>query len=66
MGLFSSEYKFSCKFKSPTKGEGKLSCVLTMGRFCSKMEALEQLQEELTAKCADAKIIVDTVKFEKL
>lgn len=66
MGLFSSEYKFSCRFNSPTKGEGKLSCVLTMGRFCSKMAALEQLQEELTAKCADAKIIVDTVKFEKL
>lgn len=66
MGLFSTEYKFSCKFNSLTKGEGKLSCVLTLGRFCSKSEALEQLQEELTAKCADAKIIVDTVKFEKL
>lgn len=64
MRLFSSDYKFSCKFKSPTMGEGDLSCTVNIGWLRSEKEALEQVQNELTIRCADAKIIIDTVKFE--
>ncbi len=66
MGLFTSEYKFSCRFKSPTMGEGKFSCAITIGFLRSKVDALDEIQEQMKEMCPDAEIILDTVKFEKL
>lgn len=73
MGILSVEYKLTCEFESLSKGKGKINCVVNIPRWKSKADAqhqpadaLEALQEELQAKCPDAKLKVETVKFERL
>lgn len=66
MGLFTTDYKFTCKFKSLSKGEGKFSCVISKGFLRSKSDALDEIYEELHVMCPDAEVMLDTVKFEKL
>ena len=66
MGILSVEYKFTCEFESLSKGKGKINCVVNIPRWKSKMDALEALQEELTMKCPDAKLKVESAKFERL
>lgn len=66
MGILSVEYKLTCEFESLSKGKGKINCVVNISRWKSKTDALEALQEELQAKCPDAKLKVETVKFERL
>lgn len=66
MGILSVEYKLTCEFESLSKGKGKINCVVNIPRWKSKTDALETLQEELQAKCPDAKIKVATAKFERL
>lgn len=66
MGILSVEYKFTCEFESLSKGKGKINCVVNIPRWKSKTDALEALQEELQAKCPDAKLKVETAKFERL
>ena len=66
MGILSVEYKFTCEFESLSKGKGKINCVVNIPRWKSKTDALEALQEELQMKCSDAKLKVETAKFERL
>lgn len=66
MGLFTTEYKFSCRFRSPSNGEGKFSCVITIGWLRSKADALDEIQDQMKEMCPDAEIMLDTVEFEKL
>lgn len=66
MGILSVEYKLTCEFESLSKGKGKINCVVNIPRWKSKTDALEALQEELQAKCPDAKLKVEIVKFERL
>lgn len=66
MGILSVEYKLTCEFESLSKGKGKINSVVNIPRWKSKTDALEALQEELQAKCPDAKLKVETVKFERL
>ena len=66
MGILSVEYKLTCEFESLSKGKGKINCVVNIPRWKSKTDALEALQEELQAKCPDAKLNVEIVKFERL
>lgn len=66
MGILSVEYKLTCEFESLSKGKGKINCVVNIPRWKSKTDALEALQEELQAKYHDAKLKVETVKFERL
>ena len=66
MGILSVKYKLTCEFESLSKGKGKINCVVNIPRWKSKTDALEALQEELQAKCPDAKLKVETVKFERL
>lgn len=66
MGILSVEYKFTCEFESLSKGKGKINCVVNIPRWKSKMDALDALQEELQMKCPDAKLKVETAKFERL
>lgn len=66
MGILSIEYKFTCEFESLSKGKGKINCVVNIPRWKSKMDALDALQEELQMKCPDAKLNVETAKFERL
>jgi hypothetical protein len=47
-------------------GEGKFSCAITIGFLRSKVDALDEIQEQMKEMCPDAEIILDTVKFEKL
>ena len=66
MGILSVEYKLTCEFESLSKGKGKINCVVNIPRWKSKSDALEAMQEKLQAKCPDAKLKVETVKFERL
>lgn len=66
MGILSVEYKLTCEFESLSNGKGKINCVVNIPRWKSKTDALEAMQEELQAKCPDAKLKVETVKFERL
>lgn len=66
MGILSIEYKFTCEFESLSKGKGKINCVVNIPRWKSKTDALEALQEELQMKCPDAKLKVESAKFERL
>jgi len=66
MGILSVEYKLTCEFESLSKGKGKINCVVNIPRWKSKVDALEAMQEELQAKCPDAKLKVATAKFERL
>lgn len=66
MGILSVEYKLTCEFESLSKGKGKINCVVNIPRWKSKADALEAIQEELQAKCPDAKLKVKTIKFERL
>ena len=66
MGILSVEYKLTCEFESLSKGTGKINCVVNIPRWKSKTDALEALQEELQQKWSDAKLKVETVKFERL
>lgn len=66
MGILSVEYKLTCEIESLSKGKGKINCVVNIPRWKSKTDALEALQEELQAKCPDAKLNVMTAKFERL
>lgn len=66
MGILSVEYKLTCEFESLSKGKGKINCVVNIPRWKSKTDALEALQEELQTKCPDAKLKVETVKFERI
>ena len=66
MGILSVEYKLTCEFESLSKGKGKINCVVNIPRWKSKMDALEAMQEELQQKCPDAKLKVETAKFERL
>lgn len=66
MGILSVEYKFTCEFESLSKGKGKISCAVNIPRWKSKIDAIEALQEELQMKCPDAKLKVETAKFERL
>lgn len=56
MGILSVEYKSTCEFESLSKG--KINCVVNIPRWKFKTDALEALQEELQAKCPDAKLKV--------
>ena len=58
MGILSVEYKLTCEFESLSKGKGKINCVVNIPRWKYKTDALEALQEELQAKCPDAKLKV--------
>ena len=66
MGLFTKDYRFTCRFKSLSKGEGKFSCVITIGWLRSKSDALDEINEQLKEMCPDAEVMLETVKFEKL
>ena len=66
MGILSVEYKLTCEFESLSKGKGKINCVVNIPRWKSKTDALEAMQEELQVKCPDAKLKIETVKFESL
>ena len=66
MGILSVEYKLTCEFESLSKGKGKINCVDNIPRWKSKTDALEAMQEELQAKCPDAKLKIATAKFERL
>ena len=58
MGILSVEYKLTCEYESQSKGKCKINCVVNIPRWKSKTDALEALQEELQAKCPDAKLKV--------
>ena len=60
MGILSVEYKLTCEFESLSKGKGKgkIKCVVNIPRWKSKADVLEAMQEELQAKCPDAKLKV--------
>lgn len=58
MGILYVEYKLTCEFESLSKGKGKINCVVNIPRWKSKTDALEALQDELQAKCPDAKLKV--------